>query len=173
MPKNTSPLLNENSRGSRLWSLLKRAAASKWFERTLFVAGSLVIFSSEQILTPNLEAARDDVAFVEKNLDQIQVLISSHQRALVEYNRAVIARPQVRELVAQNAFELFTVTDQLLSELRAVVEQNGRGEVFSIINAKNERRAAATQELLARNAEALVGRVNDIMAVTSARATSS
>jgi hypothetical protein len=44
--------------------------------------------------------------------------------ALVEYNRAVAMRPQVRDLVARNVFELFTTTDQLLSALRAVVEKS-------------------------------------------------
>jgi hypothetical protein len=71
-------------------------------------------------------------------------------------------KPQVRALVAQDAFELFAATDQILTGLRAVVEENGRGKVISIMVDKNTRIDGAASELKNGNAEALVARVNEI-----------
>jgi hypothetical protein len=48
MPVNRSSHRTENGR-SRFLSFIKRAVASHWFERILFVVGSLLICSSEQI----------------------------------------------------------------------------------------------------------------------------
>ena len=147
---------------SRLRSFAKKAAASHWFERTLFALGSIVLFSSEQILTNGLDEAREDVAYVERNMSQYQDIEAERQRWLAEYNRSVAMRPQARDLVAQSAFQLFAALDQIISQLHAVVEQNGRGEVFSIIEEKNKRREAAANELMRRDAEALVARLNNI-----------
>jgi hypothetical protein len=147
---------------SRIASTLKRAYSSYWFERILFIAGSLLLFASEQILTNKLDEARDDLAYFDRNIAQTQSVSASRSHWLAEYNRAVVMRPQVRELVAQAAFDLFANTDQLLSLLRGIVEQDGRGEVLSILQEKNERRAAAARELVNGDAEALVERVNKI-----------
>jgi hypothetical protein len=153
----------KDSSMSRGLSIISRAVANHWFERTIFVLGSLTLFSSEQILTNYVDDARDDVEYFEKNMSQFQITDAARQHWLAEYNRAVAMRPQVRYLIGESAFELFVDVDEIVSQLKAVIEQNGRGEVFSIIKAKNDRREAAANELKNGDIEAVVARLNKIM----------
>jgi hypothetical protein len=152
--------IKSGSRGFR--SLLIRALSSYWVERVMFAVGSILLFSAEQILTGHVEKAHEDLSYFDHSISMILNLSSSRKRSFSEYNRSVATRPQVRELVAQNAYDLFTDTDELLTGLRAVVEQDGRGQVLSLLGEKNDRREVAAQELKNGNAEALVARVNEI-----------
>ena len=143
-------------------ALWRRVFASYWIERTVFVGGAIIIFYTEQIVTPHVETAHEDVAYYERNVGQIQISDASRKHWLAEYNRSVASKPQDRDLIAQTAFQLFADTDQMLSGLRAAVEQEGRGEVFSVLRDKNNRRHDAEQELKRGDADALVKRVDEV-----------
>jgi hypothetical protein len=141
-------------------SRFRRLIESFWVERTIFVSGILIVFFADQIFGSYTEKARGSVEYYNEIIPQIQKLSRQREEWLVEYNKAVAATPQNRELLGHYAYSVYTDTDQLLTLLRAVHQFDGGEQGLQLIREKNERRAAATAELKAGNVEALVNRVN-------------
>jgi len=91
----------------------------------------------------------------------MQILNRSREISFSDYNRAVSAVPQNRNVVGQTAYNLYRDTDQLLTQLRGVVEHNGQGEILTLIAEKNARLQQAAQELYSGSYETLERRMNE------------
>jgi len=120
------------------------------------------MFYSQFFISNELNAIKDDQAYTERVVNQIQLESNAREHWLAQYNNSVSARPQDRELVAMNAFKLLTSTDQLLTALEVAANHKGKGDSQILIDEKNRRFEDAENQLKNRDAEALVERTNRI-----------
>lgn len=144
--------------------MLKNILKSYWIERVIFIIGAVLLFFAEQIISNYVENSQDDIEFYKINIEQLQNREISRMNWLNEYNRSVSETPPQYDTLRLHAFHFYNETDSILSGLRAVVFQDGRGKVYSIIDEKNKRRAQAENELKNKDTQSLVNRVNKINA---------
>ncbi len=138
------------------------SSKTHWLERTIFAMGTVLVFYSQFFINNELNTIKDDQAYTERIVNQIQLESNTREHWLAQYNNSVSAHPQDRELVAINAFKLFTATEELLTVLEVSAKHKGRGISQNLIDEKNQRFENAEKQLKNGDVEALVERTNRI-----------
>ena len=143
-------------------SKMKFSLKANLLERTIFVLGTLLVFSSNFFISNNISAIKDDLAYKERNINQVQLHGESREHWLAQYNNSVSKHPHDRDLIAINAFKLYTSTDQLITTLKNLSYFQGERDSQLLINKKNERFKYAEKLLKCDDVEALVQLTNEI-----------
>lgn len=139
----------------------KNSKNTYWFERVIFIIGTLFLFSSEFLIMNSLEQIDKDKEYFELNLDQVQRESDNREHWLAEYNLSVSSKLG-RDSIGINACKLYISTDQLLTLLDCMLLEGKENLSQKLIDSKNLR-VENVENLLANDEiEELVSLLNKI-----------